>query len=53
MVKEMKIDLESVTAFFNFLNDGDKVGDFLESLTEAERAQLYSHPLLNFYDLLP
>ena len=38
---------------FNLLADVDKLEFFLERLTEKQRNQLYSHPILKDYGLLP
>ena len=38
---------------FNLLADVEKLEFFLKRLTEKQRSQLYSHPILKDYDLLP
>lgn len=38
---------------FDLLADIDKLDDFLANLSQKERDELYSHPLLENYDLLP
>ena len=47
------VTLKEMTEVFDLLNNGDKLEDFLMSLTEEEREKLYNHPLLYWYDLLP
>ncbi|MHA1291070.1 MAG: hypothetical protein ACTSQJ_00210 [Promethearchaeota archaeon] len=38
---------------FNILVNNDLLDYFLSILNDNEREQLYSHPLLKYYDLLP
>lgn len=38
---------------FDLLEDMELLEDFLAKLTQKERDELYSHPLLDAYDLLP
>lgn len=37
----------------DLLQDTDKLEDFISFLNEEQRDELYSHPLLKEYDLLP
>lgn len=44
--------LSNMLETFDLLNSG-KLEDFLSNLTEKEREKLYTHKLLDNYDLLP
>ena len=45
--------LTNMLETFNLLADVDKLETFLMELTEKQKDQLYSHPILKEYDLLP
>jgi len=45
--------LTNMLEAFNLLADVDKLETFIMELTEKQRDQLYSHPILKEYDLLP
>ena len=45
--------LGNILNTFDLLHDINKLESFLEILSEKERDELYSHPLLTEYDLLP
>jgi len=57
VLKEMKQFREEIltnlTESLNLLDDTDKLEAFLMILTEEQRDQLYDHPILKNYDLLP
>lgn len=45
--------LKNTLEIFDLIHDLDKLEDFLMELTEKQKEKLYSHPLLEEYDLLP
>ena len=47
------VDKKDTLKIFDLLFDLELLEDFLMKLPEKERDELYSHPLLKEYDLLP
>ena len=45
--------LKNTLEIFDLLENDNILEDFLMELTEKQREKLYSHPLLEEYDLLP
>jgi len=56
-VKELKFFREEIfTQFkevFDLLNNDKELEAFLALLKDEQREELYNHPILNHYDLLP
>jgi hypothetical protein len=47
------MDFKKLIKSFDLLYDLELLEDFLSKLPQNERDELYSHPLLQEYDLLP
>ena len=47
------MDIKDLLKAFDLLADVELLEDFIMKLPENERDELYSHPLLEEYDLLP
>ena len=49
----MKIDFTTIRNVFDLLADPARLEAALAEMTPAEREVLYTHPLMDEYDLLP